>query len=282
MHQHIRSFRPRFVQSATAILPATLLLVAILFAPVLGLRAQLQKDTTHWNDEELYTEDATPQTYFAVGGGVLGGIFLANLSDFNTNIAQPFVRQNVPSSVFMLGGQGFIALPWVKGLRVGGMGYSGSSQQCCVDTQINGSAKSRTIQYSVGYGALTIDYVLPFHMKHFSIVPGIALGFGSVQIYAQQAANRASPFNISDEFAGGSDDYTHTYHSSFFLYMPQIQFEYTFKGFSMVRLSVGYQGTSMGTWSVDQNVNLGGNGSLANVNGSGLVANLGVFFGLFP
>ena len=163
------------------------------------------------------------------------------------------------------------------------MGSSGQSKQCCVDTTINGSAKSRMIQYSVGYGAVTIDYVLPLHLKHFSIVPGIALGVGSVQIYTQQAANRTSAFNIADEFiAGGNDDISHTYHSSFFLYMPQLQFEYTIKGFSMVRLAVGYQGTSMGTWSVDQNVNLGPPGSLANVNGSGLVASLGFFFGLFP
>ncbi len=258
-----------------------LLLIALMSFLSQQLRAQT-KDTTHWNDEELYTEDATKPSYFAVGGGILGGIFLPNLTDLNKNVAMPFVGQNLPGSVLMLGGQGFITLPWIKNVRVGGMGYGGTTTCDCQNVTVSGSTKNRMLTYSVGYGALTLDYVLPLGLRHFSVVPGIALGFGSVQLYAQQAENRGSAFDITDEFGSASTNITHTYHDGFFLYMPQLQFEYSIKGFSMIRATIAYQGTSMRTWMVDNGIALGSTDKLSTTNGSGLVASIGIFFGLFP
>jgi hypothetical protein len=249
--------------------------------------AQIQRDTTHWNDEELYQdEDKSAPSFFSVGGGILGAYFIPNLSSFNTNVAQPFVGKNYRNEVWMIGGQGFITLPWVKNLRIGGMGYSGTSVDCgCSNDTItqNSTPVDRYLTYEVGYAALTIDYVLPLRINHFHIVPGIALGYGAVNIYARQAANRID-FNIGDEFGGGSPDNvytTHTYSSSFFLYMPQLQFEYSPLGYLMFRLTAAYQGTSMGTWTVDQGVSLGNSSGLSGINGSGLVLSLGAFFGLF-
>src|ERR1017187_10424994 len=98
--------------------------------------AQIQKDTTHWNDEELYAdEDKSAPSFFSVGGGILGAYFTPNLSAFNTNVAQPFVGMNYRQEVWMVGGQGFVTLPWVKNLRLGFMGYSGTSVDCgCIDS----------------------------------------------------------------------------------------------------------------------------------------------------
>ncbi len=249
--------------------------------------AQIQRDTTHWNDEELYQdEDQGSPSFFSVGGGILGAYFSPNLSSFNTNVAQPFVGKNYRDEVWMIGGQGFVTLPWVKNLRVGGMGYSGTSVDCgCTNDTItqNSTPVNRYLTYSVGYAALTIDYVLPLRTGRFHIVPGIALGYGAVNIYARQAANRID-FNIGDEFGGVAPDNvytTHTYTSNFFLYMPQIQFEYSPLGYLMFRLTAAYQGTSMGSWSVDQGVSLGNTSGLNGVNGSGLVISLGAFLGIF-
>src|ERR1035437_10848313 len=77
--------------------------------------AQIQKDTTHWNDEELYQdEDKNAPSFFSVGGGILGAYFIPDLSSFNTNIAQPFVGKDYRNEVWMIGGQGFVTIPWVK------------------------------------------------------------------------------------------------------------------------------------------------------------------------
>jgi hypothetical protein len=258
-----------------------LLLLALAIAPSAAF-AQIEEDTTTWNDSELYEDEATEAPpYFAVGGGPMVGLFMPNLDAFNKNIAQPFVGQDVSNSVLMVGGQGFISVPWVANLRVGGLGYGGRSEQCCLDTVVDGQSVSRTLEYNVGYGGLSIDYVLPLNLGKFYIVPSLVLGLGSVEVFAQQATQRGE-FNINNEFGQASKNITHNYHSTFFLYMPQLQFEYTFAGFMMTRLSVGYQGTAMGEWEVDRGVGITNSSQLDDINGSGLIANFGVFFGLFP
>lgn len=257
------------------------LLLTLLLTPALAL-AQIEEDTTTWNDSELYEEDAVEApVYFAVGGGPLFGLFMPNLDAFNKNVAMPFVGKEISNSVFMIGGQGFISVPWVKNLRVGGLGSGGRTEQCCIDTVVDGKSVSRSLEYNVGYGGLSIDYVLPLNLGKFFIVPGVVLGLGSVELYAQQATQR-NEFDIRNEFDRPSTNITHNYHSTFFLYMPQLQFEYTFAGFAMLRASVGYQGTSMGEWQVDRDVEMANTTQLDDINGSGLIANVGVFFGLFP
>ncbi len=244
--------------------------------------AQIVRDTTHWNDENLYEQEAAPSTsFFSVGGGILGAYFIPDFSTFNTVFAEPFVGMNYRQQVWMIGGQGFVTVPWVKNLRLGGMGYGGTSTDCgCLDTTIGGAAVNRYLTYSVGYGALTIDYVLPLQTGRFHIVPGVALGYGSVNIYARQSQKR-SQFDLGADFNGNSIDYTHTYSAPFFLYMPQLQFEYSPIGLLMFRLTAGYQGTSMGTWTVDQGVSLGNTSALSGIKGSGFIVSVGAFLGLF-
>src|SRR6185312_15538230 len=104
------------------------------------LCAQISKDTTHWNDEDLYVGEPTSPTYFAVGGGIVGSYFKPNLTSFNANIAQPFAGKNVNEKVWMIGGAGFVTVPWIKNLRVGGLGTSGTTEQCCIDTTVEGQS----------------------------------------------------------------------------------------------------------------------------------------------
>jgi hypothetical protein len=225
-------------------------------------------------------EDKSAPSFFSVGGGILGGYFKPNFSGFNSSIAVPFSRQAVAERVWMVGGEGFITLPWIKNLRVGGMAYSGVSDCGCGDTIPDGLHHvGRLVDYEIGYGALTIDYVLPIKTGRFHIVPGIALGLGSVNIFTRQAAT-PEDVNFSN-YTAGYPNTTHTYTSHFFVYMPQVQFEYAPLGYLMLRLSAGYQGTSMGTWTVDRNVTLASTDAFTNINGSGLIASLGLFLGLF-
>ena len=259
-----------------------LILLGTLALPKL-VHAQIQQDTTHWNDENLYGEEKSSPAFFSVGGGALGSYFKPDFTAFNANVAQPFVGQNISEHVWMIGGQGFITLPWIKNFRVGGIGMSGTSDCGCLDTTVNNGSQSvgRLLDYEVGYGALTFDYVLPLRTGHFHIVPGVALGYGTVSIYMQQAAANRSFNDDLNGFNQNSAYITHTYSSHFFLYMPQLQFEFAPLGYLMFRLTAGYQGTSMGAWTVDRGVSLGNTTPLDNINGSGLIVSLGVFLGLF-
>ena len=254
----------------------------VFFLPVSILFAQdsIAIDTTQYLDSELY-EDESGVSYGWLGGGFYLGYFMPDLADFNKNIAQPFVGQNLDERVLMFGGRGFMPFPYLKNLRVGGLGYGGTSERCCVDTTAStGQDVTRSLKYSVGYGALTIDYALPIVVNRMFFLAGVELGLGGVDIEAKQAAKRNS-FDIRSEFDSPTTNITHTYSAGFFIVKPQLQIEWAPTNFLMFHLAGGYQVTSMGDWKVDGDVDLGNTDQLKNINGSGLVFNLGVNLGFF-
>lgn len=245
-------------------------------------QTNIKRDTTHYNDEELYNDAAinTPG-YSWIGGGVLLGLHLPSLTDFNSQIAQPFIKQNLKEQVFMIGGQFFMPFPYIKNLRIGGIGMSGNSNVCCVpDTTTQGQPVMRSLTYHVGYGALTVDYSF-VNANRFHILGGLELGLGAIDVIAQQAANRTT-FDIGSEFDSPSTNITHTYNAGFFIVKPQIEFEYAPLRWLMMRLAAGYQITAMGTWTVDDAVPFTKDaGALAKVTGNGAIFHFGVFLGFF-
>ncbi|HYM20984.1 MAG TPA: hypothetical protein VEW28_08275 [Candidatus Kapabacteria bacterium] len=264
------------------------LFFVVLLLVTIGTRSFAQsgiaRDTTHWRDEDIYTDDdsrSSVPSYNWLGGGFVAGAFIADVSSLNTNIAMPFIKQNLSGTVPMFGGRGFIPFPWVKNLVIGGVGFGGMSQVCCVpDTTGSGQPVMRTLRYSVGYGGISLDYAIPIRWSRVHILAGIELGLGSVNIWAKQAAARTS-FDISSEFDQPSTNITHTYSASMFVYKPQVSFEWAPWNFLMLRVSAAYQGSSVSTWKADEDVGLGNTDQLAKINGSGFVANAGIYLGIF-
>ena len=253
-----------------------LLPASVLFAQ----QPSIAVDTTDYLDSELYEEEASV-SYGWLGGGFYIGYFIPDLTDFNKNIAQPFVGQNLDEQVLLFGGRGFMPFPYVRNLRIGGLGYGGTTERCCVDTTAStGQDVTRSLKYSIGYGALTIDYALPIAVRRMFFLFGVELGLGGIDIEAKQAAKRLA-FDIQTEFDNPTTNITHTYSAGFFLVKPQLQIEYAPTNFLMLQLAAGYQITPMGIWKVDGDVDLGNTDKLSNINGSGLVFNFGVNIGFF-
>src|SRR5579864_5139709 len=128
----------------------SLLFALMLMLPVSAVLAQttIPRDTTHYNDEELYESDGagSSPSYSWIGGGLIVGMHLPSLTDFNTSIAMPFIKQNLKEQALMIGGQGFSPFPFVKNLRIGGIGMSGNSNVCCVpDTTSLGQPEMRSL-----------------------------------------------------------------------------------------------------------------------------------------
>jgi hypothetical protein len=261
----------------------SLLLTALLIVLSGNAFAQpdIKRDTSHYNDEELYNEDLMGGTpgYSYIGGGVILGMHLPSLTNFNSLIAQPFIHQNLKEQAFYVGGQGFMPFPFVKNLRIGGIGMSGSSSICCVSDTVTGQPVMRSLTYHVGYGALTLDYAV-FNSNKFHILAGSEFGLGDVEIWAQQAVNR-STFDIASEFSSNTFNITHNYHAGFFLLKPQVEFEYAPLKWLMARLAAGYQVTLMGTWKADADVSITDAAALGKVDGNGAFFHFGLFVGFF-
>ncbi len=265
------------------LLKCSLFLMILLLAGQSAAQTGIARDTTTYRDDDLYTGDVHSSTpaYNWLGGGFVAGAFMANLDALNTNIAKPFFKRELKSTVVMLGGHGFIPFPWVRNLVVGGVGFGGQSQECCVpDTVASGQPVMKTLRYSVGYGGITLDYNLPITIPRCHVLAGVELGLGSVSVYAKQAYDRNS-FDITSEFSQPTDNITHTYSASMFVYKPQVTFEWAPWNFMMFKASLAYQGSSMGTWKADEDVDLGKTDKLGSIDGSGLVVNAGIYLGIF-
>lgn len=265
----------------------TTLFLSLLLAIGTGSAAIAQpniaRDTTHWNDEYVYNDNISmprPQ-YSWIGAGFVAGALMTNLDDFNAKVSQPFIKQDLPTTVAMFGAHLFFPFPWVKNLRIGGTYMNGRSQVCCVaDTAVSGQPLMRTLRVSSSYGALTLDYNLPIYLKNCHVLAGVELGYGSLSVWAKQAAARTT-FDIGAEFDNPSNNITHTYAASMIVYKPQVTFEWAPTGYLMFRASVGYQGTSIGTWQADEDVPLGNTDDLSTTKGGGLIANAGIYLGIF-
>ncbi|MBS1902741.1 MAG: hypothetical protein JSS75_03470 [Bacteroidetes bacterium] len=261
-----------------------LLLVCVVFSSM-SAKAQtgIPRDTTHWNDEDIYNPNATASAppYAWLGAGFVSGALMTNLDDFNKNVSQPFLKQDLSATIPLFGAHLFFPFPWVKNLRVGGVFAMGRSQVCCVpDTASSGQPLMRTLRVSTGYGGITLDYNLPVRISRCHVLAGIELGVGSLNVWAKQAANRTS-FDINNEFDNASSVITHTYSASMIVFKPQVTFEWAPLNFLMLRASLGYQGTSIGTWYADEDVSLGNTDKLSTTKGGGLVANAGIYLGIF-
>ncbi|MDP4219228.1 MAG: hypothetical protein Q8916_06420 [Bacteroidota bacterium] len=260
------------------------LVVAVIlqcWAIAASAQPNISRDTTHYNDEELYSDDAmsSAPAYSWLGAGVLVGLHLPSLTDLNSSIAMPFIHQNLKEQAFMIGGQVFMPFPFVKNLRIGGIGMSGTSSVCCVPDSVQGQPVMRSLTYHFGYGALTFDYAI-FNSNKVHVLLGSEFGLGSVELTAQQALNRQK-FDITSEFSTTTFNITHTYHAPMFVIKPEAEFEYAPVRWLMLRLTAGYQISAMGTWVADDDVSLGDVGALAKVNANGPVVQFGVFLGFF-
>jgi len=137
----------------------------------------------------------------------------------------------------------------------------------------------RSLTYHIGYGGISLDYSF-VNATQFHILGGTEIGFGDIEVIAQQAANRGK-FDIGSEFGSSSTNITHDYHTSIVVLKPQLEFEYAPLKFMMLRLAAGYQLTFGSNWKVDDDVSFTDNGALNNVNGNGPFFHFGLFLGFF-
>lgn len=93
---------------------------------------------------------------FAVAGGVNSLYLFPDMSEINKQIADFKVGEFSTNGIFTFGGSGFAYIKIVDDLRIGGIGFSGSTSNEKVVDGYNREAK-----YSLGGGALTIEYSLP-------------------------------------------------------------------------------------------------------------------------
>ncbi len=222
---------------------------------------------------------AHPQKVGAVGGFTMGWLLL-DVNPINSFLTAAKFNPLNTSGVFEVGGAGAAYIMVLKNFRVGGAGMSGSLSSSALEA---GTGIRRDAELKAGYGAVTLEYVIPL-MDRLDLVTGVALGAGGIDIILRKNNGTASTwqgeqnaFDSSAIAAVGNISRTLTGH--FFIWVPSVSLEYAFLGWLGVRAGASYVGMSAPSWTVDSNYDLLNVPS--NITGKGWMINLDLLVGTF-
>jgi hypothetical protein len=204
---------------------------------------------------------------FGGGGGFTPGWTFVKVNSLNNKLSLSNLPQVAKNGIFTTGGGGFIYIGFVPGLRIGGMGYGGSTDNLSMANGFN----TETF-YSIGGGGMTIEYTLPF-IKSIGVSPGLIVGGGNITVDLYKNGVNAG-------WAGlGTEQGLHnTLNNNFWLIAPTINIEIPFYRFFCFRIGAGYNFTLGENWTFN-NQDLPGVPS--DFNGKNFFIQTGIFIGFF-
>jgi hypothetical protein len=223
-----------------------------------------------------YKEGVGWVSKFGLAGGFTPMWVFTNVDQVNRMLPDFGVDQLSTSGMLTLGGAGYAYIMLVDNIRVGGMGYSGSMNSTGV---VDGFRKE--VDYSLGGGALSVEYTLP-SIKKFAVSFGVLLGGGSLEL---KLYKNKGEFNWQDVWSEMSDsestseNFSRLMKNSFYLVSPTVNVDYPLSRFIAVRLGAGYQFTFGDDWEIENEQGLSGVPS--ELNGNAFFIQTGIFLGFF-
>lgn len=211
---------------------------------------------------------------FGGGIGYVPGWYMPNLNPVNSQMNNIDMPELSTSGFYSSGIAGFIYIGFVKYLRVGGMGFSGTTSS----TQKIGNV-NREVLYKLGGGGLTIEYTIPI-VKDFGVSFGAAIGAGTMTVNVFSSNGDFIWENIWQHFGQAEASGINTVmDNSFWMFTPTLNLDWPVYRFVVLRLGVGYQLTFGDKWTADNDQPLLGVPS--DLNGNAFFIQSGIFVGLF-
>ncbi len=197
---------------------------------------------------------------------------IPNVSTMNSYL-QGFGVENINTSGFIgYGGSGYIYVLVVKNLRVGGIGFGGTT------TLSSSNNNSRSAEYYSGMGGLTIEYTLPF-VKDIAISVGGIIGGGSTSINLYQNSGPQNWDNIWTDFNSPSLNQRRELKNAFFTITPTINLDYPINRFIAFRIGGGYTIPFSTSWEADNGNEI--NNLPGNLSSNSFFIQTGIFIGFF-
>jgi hypothetical protein len=213
----------------------------------------------------------------AISGGPTAGWFFNDVKDLNSELTKAGFPEVSKNGFFTLGGGGFIDIPLKSGyIRIGGLGTGFNT---VLDKKVNDSL-TKAVNYSFGMGGISIECVKSFGI--FDITGGAMFTTGTLKLNLYQYGTDVGNYNsVFGGFSNNSTsaNVTRNYKVRFYGAQPQIGFGLLLKKFFYLKLNAGYYFGAMGTWKVDNDVEVANFPSGVKPNGFNI--SLGLNFGLF-
>ena len=210
---------------------------------------------------------------FAVAGGVNSLYLFTDLSEINKQISGFGVGEFSNDGLFTFGGSGFAYIKVVDNIRLGGIGFGGSTK---ISNVVNGY--NREAKYSLGGGAVTIEYSLPM-IRKIAVSVGLMIGAGSMELEFYQNNGTFTWDGVFNDLGISTDNYSRVMKNSFYLISPTINADIPFNRFMAVRLGAGYLYTVGNEWTIENEIELAGIPS--SINADSFYIQAGLYFGLF-
>jgi len=210
---------------------------------------------------------------FGGGIGYAPGWYIPNLDPVNFEMNNIGMPELSTSGFYSSGIAGFIYIGFIKHLRVGGMGFSGSTSS----TQKIGDA-NREVLYKLGGGGVTIEYTLPF-VKDFGVSVGATIGAGTMTVNIFSSNGDFNWENIWDFGEAEASSVNTVMNNNFWMFTPTLNLDWPVYRFVVLRLGVGYQLTFGDEWTADNDQPL--QNVPSDLNGNAFFIQSGIFIGFF-
>jgi hypothetical protein len=224
-----------------------------------------------YNQDKRYFD-----TPFGGGGGYTPAWYFPNLEPLNEELNTIGIPKLSESGFYSSGGAGFIYIGFIDYLRIGGLGFGGSTSEIS-SQDVNGITKE--VRYNLSGGGLTIEYSLPF-IRNVAVAPGILFGAGSIRIDVYNNNDNFSWSEVWNEAANAStENINHSLSNSFFIFAPTLNVDIPLYRFVSLRIGGGYQITFGGEWEADNEKTI--KGVPSDLNGNSFFLQSGIFIGFF-
>lgn len=181
------------------------------------------------------------------------------------------------SGFLALGGGGFIDVPFITGLRIGGIGTGYS------DDNSSESANNiiKNVRYSYTMGGVFAEYVTPLS-RDFNLSFGGMFGIGFQNIHISRYTKDLQNWNISYTgndtlLAGKSNSYK--YSSKVYSFAPQVGIGYQVLSFLYIKFNASYMFSVQKKWKLDDVFEV--DNVPSGIKADGFNFNIGIFGGLF-
>ena len=201
-------------------------------------------------------------------------ILFPNYDDINSNLTQLGMSE-FDGPLVTWGGGGYAYVMIIDNLRLGGYGFSGSK----AETSTTNSLENE-VSYSIGGGAFTIEYTMPF-IKNIAVSAGLMTGGGAIEIDAYQNSTNPNWNMVWDQLYNGSNtvDKQLSMKNSFFFLSPTLNVDFPVTRFLALRGGIGYQFTFGSDWEIANGRKI--DNVPSGLNADGFFIQTGLLIGLF-
>jgi hypothetical protein len=211
---------------------------------------------------------------FGGGGGFVAGWHIPNVDPINLKLKDVGIPELSTSGMLTTGGAGFIYIGFVKNLRVGGLGFSGSVSETSTLNNVN-----REVVYSIGGGGITVEYTLPF-IKNIGVSVGATLAAGSMTLELYRNDGNFGWENVWNEIeTGQTNNVSRRLENNFWIFSPTINAEIPFYRFLAFRIGLGYQLSLGNSWETENGQSISGIPS--DLKSDGFFIQAGILAGFF-